>query len=153
MQVNKIHQILGTPPPEVLAKLKKHSNSHIDFNFQHKEPQQMSKLIPHCSSDCVDIIVKLLAYDPDDRLSARQAMKHPYFKELRAAEAKEKQAQGQASETENESLPQTGGSFVSVSGKKKEVHPSSGFSWCPFGEFVATHLHFTSLSADQLHAA
>ena len=68
-QVTKIHQILGTPPAETLAKLKKHSNSHIDFNFPHKEAQPMTKLIPHCSPDCIDIIVKLLAYDPDDRLS------------------------------------------------------------------------------------
>ena len=52
----------------------------------------MTKLIPHCSPDCIDIIVRLLAYDPDDRLSARQAVKHPYFKDLRAAELKEKQA-------------------------------------------------------------
>jgi len=91
-QVTKIHVVLGTPPAETLAKLKKHSNSHIDFNFPHKEPQEMKKLIPHCSPDCIDIIVKLLAYDPDDRLSARQAVKHPYFKDLRAAELKDKQA-------------------------------------------------------------
>ncbi|KAL1503034.1 hypothetical protein AB1Y20_011103 [Prymnesium parvum] len=130
-QVTKIHQILGTPSPEVLAKLKKHSNSHIDFNFPHKEPQQMSKLIPHCSPECVDIIVKLLAYDPDDRLSARQAVKHPYFKEQRAAEAKEKQAQGQASEGESggDALPQAGTGASSHSHKKKESNsmlPSIG---------------------------
>ena len=95
-QVTKIHQILGTPPAETLAKLKKHSNSHIDFNFPHKEPQQMSKLIPHCTPECVDVIVKLLAYDPDDRLSARQAVKHTYFKDLRASEKKEQQAAQQA---------------------------------------------------------
>ena len=147
-QVTKIHQILGTPSPEVrsrtracihasedslpssaarvvqvLAKLKKHSNSHIDFNFPHKEPQQMSKLIPHCSPECVDIIVKLLAYDPDDRLSARQAVKHSYFKEQRAAEAKEKQAQGQAVEGDSsgDPLPQASVGGSGVAGKKKEV--------------------------------
>merc|ERR1712196_586012 len=85
-QVQKIHQILGTPQAEVLAKLKKHSNSHIDFNFPHKDGTPMSKLIPHCSAECIDVIVKLLAYDPDDRLSARQAVKHPYFKDLREQE-------------------------------------------------------------------
>ena len=57
----------------------------------------MTKLIPHCSPDCIDIIVRLLAYDPDDRLSARQAVKHSYFKDLRAAELKEKQAAQAAS--------------------------------------------------------
>lgn len=91
-QVTKIHQILGTPPAETLAKLKKHSNSHIDFNFPTKEGQPMAKLIPHCTADCIDVIVRLLAYDPDDRISARQAVKHPYFKDLRAAELKDKQA-------------------------------------------------------------
>ena len=99
-QVTKIHQILGTPPAETLAKLKKHSNSHIDFNFPHKEGTPMAKLIPHCSPECIDVIVRLLAYDPDDRISARQAVKHPYFKDLRASEVKEKQAaqqQAQAS--------------------------------------------------------
>lgn len=64
----------------------------------------MTKLIPHCSPDCIDIIVRLLAYDPDDRLSARQAVKHPYFKDIRSSELKEKQAAqaagGQGSEGE-----------------------------------------------------
>lgn len=85
----------GTPPPETLAKLKKHSNSHIDFNFPHKEPASFTKLLPHISADCVEMIAKLLAYDPDDRMSARQAAKHAYFRDIREAEkraALEKQA-------------------------------------------------------------
>ena len=85
-QINKIHNVIGTPPPDTLAKLKKHSNSHIDFNFPHKEGSSLAKLIPHISADCVELITKLLAYDPDDRISARQAVKHPYFRELREAE-------------------------------------------------------------------
>jgi len=95
-QVTKIHQILGTPPAETLAKLKKHSNSHIDFNFPHKEATPLAKLIPHCSPDCIDVIARLLAYDPDDRISARQAVKHAYFKDLRAAAMKEAQAAQEA---------------------------------------------------------
>jgi renal tumor antigen len=31
-QVQKIHAIMGTPPPELLAKMKKRS-AHMDFNF------------------------------------------------------------------------------------------------------------------------
>uniref|UniRef100_A0A7S3EU05 Protein kinase domain-containing protein n=1 Tax=Haptolina ericina TaxID=156174 RepID=A0A7S3EU05_9EUKA len=126
-QVTKIHQILGTPTPEVLAKLKKHSNSHIDFNFPHKDAQQMSKLIPHCSPECVDIIVKLLAYDPDDRLSARQAVKHPYFKEQRAAEAKEKaQSAGEAEASSDAPPPTVGGSHRPRKESNNSVLPSIG---------------------------
>jgi serine/threonine protein kinase len=45
-----------------------------------------TQLIPHVSGDSLNLIEQLLAYNPDERLSARQALKHPYFKELREAE-------------------------------------------------------------------
>mmetsp|Transcript_4312 Transcript_4312/g.6634 ORF Transcript_4312/g.6634 Transcript_4312/m.6634 type:complete len:571 (-) Transcript_4312:7-1719(-) len=84
-QIQKIHNVLGTPPPDLLAKFKRLS-SHIDFNFPPKEGTGIAKLIPHASPDCVELIMKLLAYNPDDRLSARQALRHTYFRELRDAE-------------------------------------------------------------------
>eukprot|EP00899_Mesostigma_viride_P026692 jgi/Mesvir1/7207/Mv19029-RA.1 len=83
-QITKIHNILGTPPPELLAKMKK--SQHMDFNFPPKEGTGIEKLIPHCSRDCIELITKLLAYNPDERLSARQALRCSYFKELRDAE-------------------------------------------------------------------
>jgi serine/threonine protein kinase len=81
-QIQKIHNIIGTPPADLLAKLKRHSH-HVDFSFPQKEGTGIAKLIPHCSADCIELVTKLLAYNPDDRLSARQALRHPYFRELR----------------------------------------------------------------------
>ena len=103
------HAHAGTPPPETLAKLKKHSNSHIDFNFPHKEGSSLHKLIPHISSDCVELIAKLLAYDPDDRISARQAVKHPYFRDIREAEKR--------AALEKQNLPTGSGGDDDVPGK------------------------------------
>lgn len=88
-QIQKIHNILGTPPADLLAKMKKRSQ-HMDFNFPAKEGTGIAKLIPHVAPDCVDLIIKLLAYNPDERLSARQSLRHPYFKELREAEKRQK---------------------------------------------------------------
>jgi renal tumor antigen len=48
-----------------------------------QEGTGIEKLIPHVKPECIELITKLLAYNPDDRLSARQALRHPYFKELR----------------------------------------------------------------------
>ncbi|GIL64483.1 hypothetical protein Vafri_18390 [Volvox africanus] len=88
-QITKIHNILGTPPAELLAKMKKRSQ-HMDFNFPPKEGTGVAKLIPHVNPECVDLIVKLLSYNPDERLSARQALRHPYFRDLREAEKRQK---------------------------------------------------------------
>ena len=86
-QIEKIHNISGTPAPEVLAKMKRHSNQqHIDFNFPQKEGSGVEKLVPHVSQECCDLLNKLLAYNPDTRISARQALKHPYFREFRDKE-------------------------------------------------------------------
>ena len=38
--------------------------------------------MPGIEPDALDLIKKLLEYDPEKRLSASQALKHPYFKDL-----------------------------------------------------------------------
>lgn len=54
----------------------------MDFNFPHKEGTGIAKLTQHISPECIDLIERLLAYNPDDRLSAKQALRHPYFQDL-----------------------------------------------------------------------
>lgn len=58
----------------------------MDFNFPKKEGTGIAKLIPHVSPDVQDVIIKLLIYNSDNRMSAGQALKHPCFKEFREAD-------------------------------------------------------------------
>ena len=57
--------------------------THMEFNFPSVEGTGIIKLIPHANNDVQDLIVKLLVYNPDNRITASQALKHPWFKELR----------------------------------------------------------------------
>lgn len=127
-QIQKIHNILGTPPPDLLAKMKKRSQ-HMDFNFPPKEGTGIPKLIPHVPSECVDLICKLLAYNPDERLSARQALRHPYFRDLREAEKRQKAMLTPDSTTmstrESETLP-SGHSSSQVANPKQQPRYVSG---------------------------
>mmetsp|Transcript_94201 Transcript_94201/g.177236 ORF Transcript_94201/g.177236 Transcript_94201/m.177236 type:complete len:536 (-) Transcript_94201:179-1786(-) len=85
-QIQKIHNVLGTPSPDLLARKFKRNASHMDFNFAEKKGTGIERLVPHASSEVTDLMYKFLEYDPDDRIVARQALKDPYFKELREAE-------------------------------------------------------------------
>jgi len=60
----------------------------MDFNFPYKNGLGVSKFLAHVSSECQDLIQKLLAYNPEDRYSAKQALSHPYFRDLIEQELK-----------------------------------------------------------------
>ncbi|OMJ85934.1 hypothetical protein SteCoe_12637 [Stentor coeruleus] len=80
-QIKRIHKILGTPEPQILAEFEKRA-SHMKFNFTPVEGIGFEKNIMHVSAAGRDLISKMLAYKIDDRISARQALKHVYFKEF-----------------------------------------------------------------------
>ena len=56
--------------------------THMEFDFVDKKGTGISHLIPNYP-DASEIITKLLIYNHNHRMSANQALKHPYFKELR----------------------------------------------------------------------
>ena len=81
-QIHQIHNVLGTPPVEILEEFQKKA-SHMEFNFPPKQGTGIDNLIPHASPEAKELIYKMLAYQSEDRLSARQALKHAFFKDLR----------------------------------------------------------------------
>lgn len=100
-QIHKIHNIMGTPPMELLNRLKRHG-THMDFDFPVKQGTGITKLLPHASPEALDLMMKLLTYNPDDRPSAKQALRHPYFKEIREMDKKlRKQKTGGAPDDED----------------------------------------------------
>lgn len=65
----------------------RHSTQNHIFNY--KKGLGISKFLTHVSVDCQDIIHKLLIYNPDERYSAKNALAHPFFKELVEQELKQ----------------------------------------------------------------
>ncbi|XP_015205583.1 MAPK/MAK/MRK overlapping kinase isoform X2 [Lepisosteus oculatus] len=83
-QVSKIHDVLGTPDDEILQKFKQ--SRAMRFDFPPKKGSGISHLIPQCSSGGLSLMYEMLEYDPNERISSKAALQHPYFKELRVAE-------------------------------------------------------------------
>ncbi|XP_036363155.1 MAPK/MAK/MRK overlapping kinase-like isoform X2 [Octopus sinensis] len=81
-QIAKIHDVIGTPSRDLLNKIQKWSRG-VPYNFSDKRGTGIAKLIPHASQEAVNLIQCLCSYDQDERITAHQALKLPYFREFR----------------------------------------------------------------------
>lgn len=91
-QLVKIHNVLGTPSADLIARKFKTNGTHNPSDFA--DPLKgtgIERLCPHASAEFFDLLYKLLKYDPDERILARQALKDPYFRDLRDAEKRQEQ--------------------------------------------------------------
>ncbi|KAL8168936.1 UNVERIFIED_CONTAM: hypothetical protein K2H54_025488 [Gekko kuhli] len=83
-QISKIHEIIGTPPKKTLNKFKQ--SRLMSFDFPIRKGKGISPLMPSLSRKSLGLMYAMIQYDPDDRIDARKALQHPYFRELRMAE-------------------------------------------------------------------
>lgn len=84
-QINRIHNILGTPTPSVVNKIRKDSQ-HMKLDFPEKRGVGLRGVMPGASDALLDLMTGMLQYDPEMRMSARQAVRHTYFKDVRDRE-------------------------------------------------------------------
>lgn len=95
-QIHRIHKIMGTPPPEILEIFKRKGAAHVDFNsFPKEEGTSIAKLIPHATPAAIDLMLKMLSYDPNKRMNAREALRHEYFRDIRELEEATQRTQQQ----------------------------------------------------------
>ncbi|XP_050010778.1 MAPK/MAK/MRK overlapping kinase isoform X7 [Alexandromys fortis] len=83
-QISKIHDVIGTPCQKTLTKFKQSRAMSFDFPF--KKGSGIPLLTTNLSPQCLSLLHAMVAYDPDDRIAAHQALQHPYFQVQRAAE-------------------------------------------------------------------
>ena len=87
-EVFKINAILGSPSDELFEKFVKNSSHRNEFNFGFQEGTGIQKYLSHVSSKTIDLITKMLTYDPDKRPTAKQCLDHECFKDLVEQELK-----------------------------------------------------------------
>ncbi|XP_050652710.1 MAPK/MAK/MRK overlapping kinase isoform X10 [Macaca thibetana thibetana] len=83
-QISKIHDVIGTPAQKTLTKFKQSRAMNFDFPF--KRGSGIPLLTTNLSPQCLSLLHAMVAYDPDERIAAHQALQHPYFQEQRKTE-------------------------------------------------------------------
>ncbi|XP_066285344.1 cyclin-dependent kinase 17-like isoform X13 [Branchiostoma lanceolatum] len=80
-ELHLIFKTLGTPVQETWPSAMTNED-FLMYNFPHYEPEPLVNLAPRLDADGQDLASKLLQYEAKWRISAEEAMKHPYFNTL-----------------------------------------------------------------------
>ncbi|KAF7343430.1 Pkinase-domain-containing protein [Mycena venus] len=81
-QLMHIMKILGTPSHQQLAKMLKDSPEIVlNREFPQLPKINLAQVLPKASPAALDLLERLLKFDPSERISAADALSHPYFTE------------------------------------------------------------------------
>ncbi|EGZ28733.1 hypothetical protein PHYSODRAFT_349235 [Phytophthora sojae] len=83
-QLDRIFRLLGTPTMEIYPAIIDLPEYRRDFPV-YPTPDNLAHLVPTLDADGVDLLEQMLQYDPAKRITAADAMAHPYFSDLSPA--------------------------------------------------------------------
>ena len=78
-QLEIITDLLGTPHPDQIAKVRNEKARRFLGNMRVKPRIPLGQRFPNAAPASLVILEKLLAFDPDDRPTAEEALADPYF--------------------------------------------------------------------------
>ena len=81
----KQFKLFGTPSKETLEDMNIQSNHNNAFIYKlpKYEPSDLSKLAPILDENAKDLINKMCKINPNERISATEALEHPFFKSIK----------------------------------------------------------------------
>lgn len=81
-QLDLMSDLLGTPSPESLSRIRNEKARRYLSSMRKKPPVPFSQKFPNADPLALRLLERLLAFDPKDRPSAEEALADPYFNGL-----------------------------------------------------------------------
>lgn len=78
-QLNQILHYLGTPNEETLSRIGSPRAQEYVRNLPFMPKVPFQHLFPNANPDALDLLDRMLAFDPSSRISVEEALEHPYL--------------------------------------------------------------------------
>uniref|UniRef100_F7CEX8 mitogen-activated protein kinase n=1 Tax=Monodelphis domestica TaxID=13616 RepID=F7CEX8_MONDO len=91
-QLMEIMKVTGTPPPEFVQRLQSQDAKNYMENLPELEKKDFASILKNATPLAVNLLEKMLVLDAEKRVTAAEALTHPYFETVHESE-EEPQAQ------------------------------------------------------------
>ncbi|CAD2222914.1 mitogen-activated protein kinase [Angomonas deanei] len=82
-QLNKIVEVVGTPNMDDVTMFSSQSaRDYLRNSLSNIAPHPWNEIVPSADNVALDLISKMLCFNPHKRISTEQALQHPYFASL-----------------------------------------------------------------------
>ncbi|EGW01041.1 Mitogen-activated protein kinase 12 [Cricetulus griseus] len=85
-QLKEIMKVTGTPPPEFVQKLQSAEAKNYMEGLPELEKKDFASVLTNASPQAVNLLEKMLVMDAEQRVTAAEALAHPYFESLQDTE-------------------------------------------------------------------
>jgi len=80
-QLNLILDVVGTPPQDQIAWIANERARNYVESLQRRAGRNFAELFPNASADCLDLLKRLLDFNPHTRITVNEALAHPYLRQ------------------------------------------------------------------------
>lgn len=86
-QIARINNVLGSPKDSTIAKVGSERAKTYVQSLPKMPAVPLAKMYPNASPEAVDLLSKMLTWDPDERITADEALRHPWLKQYHRSNA------------------------------------------------------------------
>jgi len=77
-----ITKLLGNPSSRLVNQIENEKNKEFVLQLPKREGKNFDELFKGANVQAIDLLKKMLTYDPADRITIAEALGHPYLKQL-----------------------------------------------------------------------